>query len=244
MPDAVASLTLTEPKFGGRLKPPRPDASPPKEMRKSATVKPSRPPSPRAAPVAAVNRAAVSTPAVKLTAKKKSSGKPFISNAGKIAPPSVTFGPRASSQSLNRAPRARVPVPPPPAAISTTPPISPKPKVAKASVPPPPPIVKRVTPKAPKQTAAVPRVPPPPAPIAASVHLASYRSAAAAKQGWTALKSANGDLLRGLEPEIRQVAVKGKGVFFRLYAGPVRSSSATELCRKLNDRGVFCSPRN
>jgi len=75
-----------------------------------------------------------------------------------------------------------------------------------------------------------------------TVHLASFRSKAAAQQGWVTLESANGDLLKGLKSEIRKVVVEGKGTFFRLHAMPIPLSGVDDLCRKLNRRGVFCTP--
>tara|TARA_Y100000588_G_scaffold369417_1_gene438403 strand:- start:1228 stop:1518 length:291 start_codon:yes stop_codon:yes gene_type:complete len=85
--------------------------------------------------------------------------------------------------------------------------------------------------------------PPPPGLSGGSVvYLASYRSQAAAKQGWTALKDKHGDLLNGLKPEVRQVEVTGKGRYYRLYAGPVSPTSVAGLCRELNGRGAFCAP--
>jgi hypothetical protein len=74
-----------------------------------------------------------------------------------------------------------------------------------------------------------------------AVHLASYRSAAQARKGWDFLARGNGDLLKGLKPEIRRVELKNKGVYYRLFARPA-ASSPTELCRKLRGRGVYCAP--
>ena len=79
----------------------------------------------------------------------------------------------------------------------------------------------------------------------AGVHLASYRNAANARQGWEQLARRNGDLLRGLRADIRRIDVGEKAVYYRLYAVPVASTAAAvELCRKLRQRGVFCKPEN
>jgi len=75
-----------------------------------------------------------------------------------------------------------------------------------------------------------------------AVHLASYRSRKAAQSGWAKLKKAHRALLGKLEPEISKVNLgPGKGVFYRLKAGPVSTkASATSLCRKLKRRRQFC----
>ena len=76
------------------------------------------------------------------------------------------------------------------------------------------------------------------------VHLATYRDAAKARQGWEQLARRNGDLLRGLRADIRRIGVGDNGVYYRLYAVPVASiAAAVELCRKLRQRGVFCDPK-
>ena len=79
----------------------------------------------------------------------------------------------------------------------------------------------------------------------AGVHLASYRDATNARQGWEQLARRNGDLLRGMRADIRRVDIGEKGVYYRLYAVPVASAAAAaELCRKLRRRGVFCDPES
>ncbi len=251
VPDAIASLGLTEPIFGGRATPPRPDAAnvPKTGARvapQSATArKPEPPPAPAAKP-----KIAAPSPKKPQTAKRASR-----------VPPAPVLGPRATAPSVKFAPRARVPVPPPPpltkksalpAPAAAKPRVPPPPTTKKTAAPspalrnsrvPPPPIAVRAPPTVPKAPVAAPAIPSPPrAPPGDSIHLASYRSEAAAKQGWETLVSKNDDLLGALKREIRKVAVAGKGTYFRLYAGPVASSSIAGLCRKLNSRGVFCSP--
>ena len=55
-----------------------------------------------------------------------------------------------------------------------------------------------------------------------AVHLASYKSERDATRGWTQLKRAHRDLLGGLQSEVLQVNLgPGKGIFYRLLAGPL-----------------------
>ena len=224
VPDALASLTLSEPKFGGRATPPTP--LPEKNAgrapaARSALVPPvTRRPFPRTAPKP------VARPVV---AKKV----PAAPRGSRVPPPSV-LGPRAVAPGRRFSSRARVPVPPPPIVAK---PSVPAPKPARV---PPPPIAAKPAPMVPKPPTAAP--PPPGLSGGSVVYLASYRSQAAAKQGWTALKDKHGDLLNGLKPEVRQVEVTGKGTYYRLYAGPVSPTSVAGLCRELNGRGAFCAP--
>jgi hypothetical protein len=76
-----------------------------------------------------------------------------------------------------------------------------------------------------------------------AIHLASYRSQKAADRGWAQLRRAHRSLLAGLKPEVAKVDLARKGTWYRLMAGPVKSSqAATELCRKLKRRRQFCEP--
>ncbi|MCR9219831.1 MAG: SPOR domain-containing protein [Alphaproteobacteria bacterium] len=78
---------------------------------------------------------------------------------------------------------------------------------------------------------------------AAALHLASYKQSANAERGWRQLSGANADLLGGARPIVRQVDVPGKGMFYRLYAGPIASmEDARALCRALKARNVYCAP--
>ncbi len=233
---ALASVVLTAPKFGGRDAP-LPPQRPVKPRMAQTADRGAAPPPPTPAPLAKVRRAVPPPPVPKAVPPQKPVPK---ARTVRVAPPLV--GPRAVARPGLVPPRQRVPVPPPPTvrkAVPSVPPPPPIPAAAKPvaavspSVPPPPAVPKPVA-----------NVPPPPPALAAisTVHLASYRSEPAAQEGWTALATANSDLLDGLKPAIRRVDVDGKGTYFRLYAKPVSASMAAELCRKLNSRGVFCSP--
>ena len=77
----------------------------------------------------------------------------------------------------------------------------------------------------------------------AHVHLASYRSEKADRRGWKTLKKRHGDLLGNLSSRVNEVDLgPGKGVYFRVEAGPLRDQkSAVELCKKLKTRKMFCT---
>lgn len=79
--------------------------------------------------------------------------------------------------------------------------------------------------------------------VEAGVHLASYRALENAYKGWENLARRNGDLLRGLSPDILRVDLGKKGVYYRLYAVPVAPyAAAVQLCHKLRQRGIYCKP--
>jgi hypothetical protein len=75
-----------------------------------------------------------------------------------------------------------------------------------------------------------------------AVHIASYRSEEAARNGWTQLRRAHQQLLGNLQPDVARVNLgAGKGVFFRLMAGPLPSQAdADRICRELKARRQFC----
>ena len=78
----------------------------------------------------------------------------------------------------------------------------------------------------------------------AAVHLASYRSRKAADRGWAQLRRAHKELLGGFDSEVTKVNLgPGKGIFYRLKAGPVENkTSASAICRKLKRRRQYCEP--
>jgi cell division septation protein DedD len=90
---------------------------------------------------------------------------------------------------------------------------------------------------APKQMAAAP------AGGAYLVHLASYKNAKNADSGWANLKGRYPNLLSGMSPTVKQADLGAKGVFHRLYAGPVATADdAKKLCAAFKQRGVYCMP--
>jgi len=84
----------------------------------------------------------------------------------------------------------------------------------------------------------------PPSDNVIRVHLASYRSEGAAKKAWNNLQRMNADLLGGLTPAFNKVDLgTGKGIFFRVTAGPLESTgSAKGLCSQLRARKLYCIP--
>ncbi len=74
-------------------------------------------------------------------------------------------------------------------------------------------------------------------------HLASYKKPANATAGWTNLKSRFATLLDGYKPFVKRVDLGSKGIYHRLYAGPLQSRDmATKLCAALKQRGAYCKP--
>lgn len=73
--------------------------------------------------------------------------------------------------------------------------------------------------------------------------LASYRSEAAARAGWSTILGKFGGRMDGLRPEILKVDVGAEkgGVYYRLFAAPFDDrKSALRLCRVLEDGDQFC----
>jgi hypothetical protein len=76
------------------------------------------------------------------------------------------------------------------------------------------------------------------------VHLASYRSEAAARKGWGNIEKKFSAPLSGLSPVIRRVDLgAGKGTYYRLFAGPVGDSGkANSICQQLKRSDQYCDP--
>lgn len=74
------------------------------------------------------------------------------------------------------------------------------------------------------------------------VQLASHRSDASARRAWVLLKRAHANLLGTLDPIVKRVDLgAGKGVYYRLQAGPLTSEAeARALCAKLKQRKQGC----
>lgn len=76
---------------------------------------------------------------------------------------------------------------------------------------------------------------------AIGVRLASFRSEQRARQGWIMLRRKHAKLLGRLKPAVVKVSVEGRGVFYRLEAGPVHGcEAAVTLCRRLKERHQEC----
>jgi hypothetical protein len=75
------------------------------------------------------------------------------------------------------------------------------------------------------------------------VHLASYKSEAAAKVGWAELRAKFPQELAGLTPHVSRVDLGKKGVFLRLKAGPLGGGASPQaLCARLKSAGQYCVP--
>jgi hypothetical protein len=73
------------------------------------------------------------------------------------------------------------------------------------------------------------------------IQLASVREESGAATEWQRLSSKNNDLLGTLEMFVQRTEIEGKGVFYRLQAGPLGNASAAEkLCSELKKRSVGC----
>ncbi|TCS61327.1 SPOR domain-containing protein [Varunaivibrio sulfuroxidans] len=73
------------------------------------------------------------------------------------------------------------------------------------------------------------------------VQLAAVRDRAVAQSEWDRLQKANPDLLGTLKLHVMDVKLAGKGVFYRLRAGPLPSENAAKkLCAELAKRKEGC----
>lgn len=73
-------------------------------------------------------------------------------------------------------------------------------------------------------------------------HLASYRQPGEVAQGWNTLQRQLGADIAGLSPRVVGIDFgDGRGTFYRLKVGPLKSrEAAEELCRKLRAKAAFC----
>ena len=132
--------------------------------------------------------------------------------------------------------------------VKTVPPLPPPPEVKAPSVearePPPGPAQAPSVPK-PEVAASLKPKAPATSPQAGAIYriqLASYRNPDGATKGWHRMSTANPKLLGALKPNVVRVDLgSGKGVFYRLQAGPLPDrGSADALCAKLKKQKVGC----
>ena len=90
-------------------------------------------------------------------------------------------------------------------------------------------------------------VPPPLAPTSApigpgyKVQLAALRTETEARETWDRLQRSYSGLLGRLQPQISRTDIGGKGVYYRLQAGPLSEKILAEmLCGELKSRKVEC----
>ena len=76
------------------------------------------------------------------------------------------------------------------------------------------------------------------------LHIASYKDHANLTVSWRTLSSRHEDLLSPYGSRVSEVDLgRDKGVFFRLYVGPLPSrDTARKLCVALRARDVYCDP--
>jgi len=73
------------------------------------------------------------------------------------------------------------------------------------------------------------------------VQVASLRTEAGGTQTWDSLRKKHGDLFGKLSMRLVKADIKGKGIFYRLQAGPVADKSAANgLCQKAKARKIGC----
>jgi hypothetical protein len=75
------------------------------------------------------------------------------------------------------------------------------------------------------------------------VHLASLTSALGANREWRELNNSHLDLLDGVAHYIKEANLRGKGTYFRLYAGEfLELKKASAFCSALKTRKQYCKP--
>ena len=189
---------------------------------KAATLKPDPKPAPtrKTKPVAKV-------PTVKDVKAAKRPLPPPPPSAPPAATPSSSS---ASGQAFKTAPAQKVETP----------------KAPKQAAPKPQPVAKAPTPAPVKSVAATPSPAPAPAQVSRGdaylIQLAAARSSQGARTEWDRLKAKHGDLLGTLGLTVTKADLgPGKGIFYRLRAGPLVSENAARaLCRQLAQRKVGC----
>ncbi|WP_417805469.1 SPOR domain-containing protein [Thalassospira lucentensis] len=73
------------------------------------------------------------------------------------------------------------------------------------------------------------------------IQMASLREKDRAAAEWKRLSSKNKDLLGNLKMFVQRTEIEGKGVYYRLQAGPLAdAASAEKLCADLKQRNVGC----
>ncbi len=138
------------------------------------------------------------------------------------APAAAAPAPSGSSPAL---PAAPVPVPAAPllAAPAQTPKTVPAPQKAAVQTPSPTPTPGRTE------------------PAATRIQLGSLKNEAAARAEWERLKRADPQLLGPLSAVFPRISLAGKGVFYRIEAGPFASpSQALRVCGELKRRAIGC----
>jgi len=78
------------------------------------------------------------------------------------------------------------------------------------------------------------------------VQLGSWRTAIEAAKGWDRIQKRAGNTMDGLSPRVVPAALPGRGIFYRLWIGPVLKAGASDFCARLQARHIDCvlAPRD
>lgn len=75
------------------------------------------------------------------------------------------------------------------------------------------------------------------------VHLTSFRRKDHAERSWRNLLKENPKILGPLQPIVEQVDLDAKGLYYRVYAGPLEDAKAArDLCFRLKQKNLYCRP--
>ena len=75
-----------------------------------------------------------------------------------------------------------------------------------------------------------------------ALHLASFRSKKSANRAWIQIRRAHRSILGKMKSEVVRINLgRKKGVYYRLIAGPFKTTAAaTKVCKKLKSRRQYC----
>ncbi|AUG52815.1 hypothetical protein CSC3H3_08925 [Thalassospira marina] len=77
-----------------------------------------------------------------------------------------------------------------------------------------------------------------------ALQLAAYRSREMAEASWVKLQKKSGGLLDGIDHEVRTLAIKGKGLYFRLMTGHFADKAvAAQVCQGFKENSLDCIVR-
>ena len=78
------------------------------------------------------------------------------------------------------------------------------------------------------------------------VQLGSWRTAIEAAKGWERIQKRAAGAMEGLSPRVVPADLPGRGIFYRLWVGPVLKASASNFCARLQARRIDCvlAPRD
>jgi len=74
------------------------------------------------------------------------------------------------------------------------------------------------------------------------VQLGAWRTAIEAAKGWDRIQKRAAGAMDGLSPRVVPASLPGRGIYFRLWVGPVLKASAINFCARLQSRHIDCIP--